>query len=66
MGIPLIAIYMKKVHYNRIKAVLAQSTVSHWCTNEMQPSIETLFRIAGYLKMEARDLLVLMKEGVRP
>jgi len=28
----------------------------------MQPSIETLFHIAGYMKVEARDLLVLMKE----
>jgi len=27
----------------------------------MQPSIETLFHIAGYMKVEARDLLVLMK-----
>jgi len=69
---------MKKVHYNRLKVVLAekgvtnkklaqalqvaQSTVSHWCTNDMQPSIETLFHIAGYLKVEARDLLVLIKE----
>lgn len=60
--------------YNRIKAVLAEerktnmwlaeklqmspNTVSKWCTNQMQPTVETLFRIAGVLEVEARDLLV--------
>ena len=54
-----------KRKYNRIKAMLAEcgktnkwladslkkdkSTVSRWCTNDMQPSIETLFVIA-YLR----------------
>jgi putative transcriptional regulator len=61
--------------YNRIKAVLAEkrrtnmwlaeklgmspNTVSKWCTNQMQPTIETLFRIADALDTEARELLVL-------
>ena len=65
---------MKKGHYNRIKAVLAEKgvtnkelaealgiapqTVSRWCTNDMQPSIETLYKIAKYLKIDARDLLI--------
>lgn len=60
--------------YNRIKAVLAEqqrtnlwlaekldmspNTVSKWCTNQMQPTIETLFRIAEALNVEARELLV--------
>jgi putative transcriptional regulator len=60
--------------YNRIKAVLAEerktnmwladklemspNTVSKWCTNQMQPTIETLFRIANALNVDARDLLV--------
>jgi transcriptional regulator with XRE-family HTH domain len=65
---------MNEKIYNRIKAVLAEerktnmwlaeklqmspNTVSKWCTNQMQPTIETLFRIAGVLDVEARDLLV--------
>ncbi len=63
--------------YNRIKAVLAEqqktnlwladklsmspNTVSKWSTNTMQPTIETLFRIAKALNVEARDLLVTWK-----
>ena len=64
--------------YNRIKAVIAEqqktnlwlseklamspNTVSKWCTNQMQPTIETLFRIAKALNVEARDLLVTIKK----
>jgi len=64
---------MKKEHYNRIKAVLAEKgvtnkelaealgiapqTVSRWCTNDMQPSIEKLYSIAKYLKIDVRELL---------
>jgi putative transcriptional regulator len=60
--------------YNRIKAVLAEksktnlwladtldknkATISKWCTNEIQPSIETLFQIADVLNIDVRDLLV--------
>lgn len=63
--------------YNRIKAVLAEqqktnlwladkldmspNTVSKWSTNTMQPTVETLFRIARALNVEARDLLVTWK-----
>ena len=59
--------------YNRIKSVLAEqektsiwlaeqigrdkSTVSRWCTNDMQPSIETLFIIAKTLNVSPKDLL---------
>lgn len=64
--------------YNRIKAVMAEqrktnlwladkldmspNTVSKWCTNTMQPTIETLFRIARALNVEARELLVTWKK----
>ena len=69
---------MNEKVYNRIKAVLAEerktnmwlaekldmspNTVSKWCTNQMQPTIETLFRIANVLNVEARDLLVNSKK----
>lgn len=69
---------MNEKVYNRIKAVLAEerktnmwlaeklemspNTVSKWCTNQMQPTIETLFRIANVLDVEARDLLVNSKK----
>ena len=65
---------MSKQNLNRIKAVLAEtntnnkvlashlgkteSTVSRWCTNEVQPSVETLFEIAQFLKVDIRELLV--------
>lgn len=63
--------------FNRIKAVLAEkgktnnwlaetldmnrNSVSKWCTNQMQPTVETLFKIAEALDVEARELLVLKK-----
>ncbi len=69
---------MNEKVYNRIKAVLAEerktnmwlaeklemspNTVSKWCTNQMQPTIETLFTIANVLEVEARDLLVNSKK----
>ena len=58
---------------NRIKVVLvdkrktnkwlaeqldvAQSTVSKWCTNDAQPSLETLMQIAKLLEVQVDDLL---------
>jgi transcriptional regulator with XRE-family HTH domain len=63
--------------FNRIKAVLAEqretnlwladkldmspNTVSKWCTNTMQPTVETLFRIAKVLNVDVRELLVSTK-----
>jgi len=60
--------------YNRLKAVLAdkgktnlwlaeqlnvnKTTVSKWCTNDIQPTMETLFRIANALEVNVKDLLV--------
>ncbi len=32
--------------------------VSRWCTNEMQPSLETLVEIADVLGVDGKDLLV--------
>lgn len=64
-------------NYNRIKSVLAEKkrtnlelakhlevypqTVSKWCTNEKQPSIERLFEIAKFLGTEASELISPMK-----
>lgn len=58
---------------NRIKAVLVEnkktgkwlaeqlgkdpSTVSKWCSNVIQPSLETLDKIAELLKIDRRELL---------
>lgn len=63
---------------NRIKSVLAdkdktnlwlaeqlgknKSTVSKWCTNDQQPTLETLFDIAATLKVDVRELLVSTKK----
>lgn len=68
---------MKQKVYNRIKAVLAEkgvtnkhlaetlpvnvNTVSKWCTNKMQPSVEMLFSIAKELDVDVRELLVSSK-----
>lgn len=63
---------MQKI--NRIKAVLAeqnmtskwlaeqlgrdQATISKWCTNTYQPSLEMLVKIAEHLNVDVRDLIV--------
>ena len=39
-----------------------EATVSRWCTNESQPSLETLFAIAKALNVDVRELLVSTKE----
>ena len=68
---------MSKQRYNRIKIVLAEkeksakwladqldkdkSTVSRWCTNDMQPSVETFYEIAKILDVEVRELFVATK-----
>lgn len=61
------------IQINRIKVVLAENnktnkwlaetlgkneaTVSRWCTNENQPSIETFYQIAKVLNIDIRELL---------
>ena len=58
---------------NRIKVMLAEkertnkwlaeqvgkdpATISKWCTNTAQPSLEMLFQIAKVLNVEVKDLL---------
>jgi putative transcriptional regulator len=65
---------MAKRKYNRLKAILAEQgksnkelaellqlseqTVSRWCTNSRQPSVEMLYEIARVIKIEVRDLLI--------
>lgn len=65
--------YMGKKIINRLKVVLVElnrtnkwlaekldkneTTVSRWCTNDMQPSLETLLLISNVLDIDIRDLL---------
>ena len=62
---------------NRLKVVLAEqkktgnwlaeqldkdtSTVSKWCSNKMQPSLEMLMKIAETLDVDIRELIVTTK-----
>ena len=62
---------------NRLKVVLAEqkktgkwlaeqldkdtSTVSKWCSNKMQPSLEMLMKIAEKLDVHIRELIVTTK-----
>lgn len=64
----------QKKRYNRIKIALlekektniwlaeklkvSRTTVSKWCTNDNQPTIETLFKIAEALEVDVVELLV--------
>ena len=66
-------ISMGKKPINRLKAVLAEqgrtnkwlaerlvkneTTVSRWCTNEVQPSMDNLVAIASLLKIDVRELI---------
>lgn len=68
-----------KKQINRIRVVLAEqdrtnkwlsekvdknrTTVSRWCTNDMQPSLETLVEIAEALDVDVRELLVSTKKN---
>jgi transcriptional regulator with XRE-family HTH domain len=38
-----------------------EATVSRWCTNESQPSLETLLEVAKALNVDIKDLLVSLK-----
>ncbi|GHC60970.1 helix-turn-helix transcriptional regulator [Ulvibacter litoralis] len=69
---------MSKKAINRLKVVLAEegrtnkwlaeklkkntATVSRWCTNEMQPSLDTLVEIANALNVDVRELLISTKQ----
>ncbi len=39
-----------------------QSTISLWCNNERQPSLETLTEIATALDVDVRELIATPKE----
>lgn len=65
---------MNKPKYNRVKAELAEAgklstelaeylevhatTVSDWCTNTNQPSVQDLYRISEFLRIDVRRLLL--------
>lgn len=74
-------INMSNKTINRLKVVLAEknrsnkwlaeklnkneTTVSRWCTNDTQPSVDTLSQIAELLDVDIRDLLLSTKNDVR-
>ncbi|GAB5526501.1 MAG: helix-turn-helix transcriptional regulator [Roseivirga sp.] len=69
---------MRKKRHNRIKAVLAEknktskdlakhlgrteASVSRWCTNDVQPQLNTFAKIADFLDVDIRELFVRTKE----
>ena len=69
----------KNKDINRLKVVLAEkkrtnkwladalgkdpATVSKWCTNTMQPNLETLVEIAKVLEVDTKDLLWSIKDN---
>ena len=66
---------------NRLKVVLVEqrrtnkwlaeqldkdpATISKWCTNTVQPDLQTLSRIATLLNVDIRDLLVSSKPKIK-
>jgi putative transcriptional regulator len=69
---------MNKKPINRLKAVLAEqhktnkwlaeqlnkneTTISRWCTNEIQPSMENLVVIADLLAIDVKELIYSTKK----
>lgn len=72
-----IVLSMKEI--NRLKVVLVEqkrtgkwlaetlgkneATISRWCTNETQPSLDTLLEIAKVLNVDIKELLISSKEA---
>jgi putative transcriptional regulator len=72
-------ISMNKMPINRLKVVLAEknktnkwlaeqlhkneTTISRWCTNQVQPAIETFYEIAKVLDIEMTELLVSKRDN---
>ena len=70
---------METERINRIKVVLVeqnrtgkwlaeqlqknQATISRWCTNTSQPSLEMLVKIATVLNVEPKDLINTLKDA---
>ena len=66
-------IYMHEKQINRLKIVLAEqgktskwlaeqlgkneTTISRWCTNEVQPSLDTLLIIARLFNIDIKEFL---------
>ncbi|GAB5526502.1 MAG: helix-turn-helix transcriptional regulator [Roseivirga sp.] len=73
----MLHVLVDHISFNRIKAVLAEknktskdladfmdrteSSVSRWCTNDVQPPVKTLAKIAKWLDVDIRELLVSTK-----
>ena len=71
------SIMMKTKTINRLKVVLVErqvtnkwlsekmnlgtTTISRWCTNKTQPSLENLVEVAGILKVDVKDLIISTK-----
>lgn len=71
-------IYMNRKAINRLKVVLVEqgrtnkwlaeklskneTTVSRWCTNEVQPSLETLIQISELLQIDVKELIISNKK----
>jgi putative transcriptional regulator len=71
-------INMSRKAINRLKAVLAEqgktnkwlaekldkneTTISRWCTNEIQPSMENLVAIADLLAIDVKELIYSTKK----
>ena len=49
----------KKITNKRLSELLNKtpSTISRWCNNESQPSLETLVQIASKIDVDVRELL---------
>ena len=70
---------METERINRIKVVLVEqnrtgkwlaeqlqkneATISRWCSNTSQPSLEMLFKIATVLNVEPKDLINTLKDA---
>lgn len=66
-------IFMQDRQINRLKVVLAdknktnkwlaeklgksETTISRWCTNEVQPSLDTFLEIATIFDIDVKDLI---------
>ncbi len=64
---------LRQMKINRLKIVLveksktskwlakqlgkSESTISRWCTNEIQPSMDTFVQIAKLLNIDIKDLI---------
>lgn len=71
---------MNKKAINRLKVVLVEhgktnkwlaeklnkneTTISRWCTNEVQPSLETLMQISELLHIDVKELIISNKKNI--